>query len=630
MSYARGGRPTTPSRRTALRAVLARTLVIVLAAAVPLAPGLVAAQGLPPQLVPLQDLPPAATPGGAQPREPVLRPPPESDEEIFPIPPMIERPLGVDEGPKIQVEKFIVLGRVQRPAEEIYPEGFDIAGSRSLAVADRPERGIYAQEIERLLEAERRKRPEGFTIGQLQEVANAVTRYLRERGQILSTAYIPEQDVRDGVVKIEILEGILGDVVPEGNEMYSDKRLVRPFRDLVGEPVTNDEVESAILRLTDYPGLVVFGVFRPGDQLGETDLALRVQDEQRVEVGITADNHGSRFTGQERLRADLAVNNVSGAADVFRASVLQTFNPTNGTYGLLNYERPVGAPGHAVGFGVSSNTFDVGDFLSSLGIDGEVYIANLYYDWGFVRSRRKNLYFTVDLSAKRAIQERQGVELFRDEILVLTPEFSFDTTDGWGGGGINQGTIQLGIGDVDGDPPTPTSRRDENGEFVQGSFQKLVVYLARLQSLTRNQSLLLRLQGQYSPDPLVSVEQFAIGGPYTVRAYPTAEFLGDSAAFGSIEWIINAPGFANARAFGNRTWGEFFQVSVFVDGATAKLNDLRFAQEDSVDLSGAGLGLQFSLPGTFLARVDVASPITSRDPSDDRDPQYWVSIGYNF
>ena len=98
----------------------------------------------------------------------------------------------------------------------------------------------------------------------------------------------------------------------------------------------------------------------------------------------------------------------------------------------------------------------------------------------------------------------------------------------------------------------------------------------------------------------------------------------------TLEWIINAPGFADKPTGGNRTWGEIFQLSFYADYAYGEINNPLQFQEPTVDYSGYGMGLQFNVPGNIYARFDVASPIGSRVASNDRDPQYYFRMSYTF
>src|SRR3546814_17904889 len=65
---------------------------------------------------------------------------------------------------------------------------------------------------------------------------------------------------------------------------------------------------------------------------------------------------------------------------------------------------------------------------------------------------------------------------------------------------------------------------------------------------------LTHVNGVYSPDPLVDTEAYSLGGPNTVRGFPSAEVRGDRGYFGSV--TLRRPTF-----IGNTQWAG----RVFVD-----------------------------------------------------------------
>jgi hemolysin activation/secretion protein len=166
---------------------------------------------------------------------------------------------------------------------------------------------------------------------------------------------------------------------------------------------------------------------------------------------------------------------------------------------------------------------------------------------------------------------------------------------------------------------------------ASGEFDKIAVQLRRLQRLTQFTSLVVRLEGQYSSDPLLSLEQFSLGGPDSVRAYPVAEVLAEKGGFASVELLVGAPGFATKPAFGGRTWGQVLQFSIFADYAKGQLNaPLVQSQESSVELAGVGGSIQLNVPGKVFARLDLATPLTEQEASNGRDPQYYLRFGMTF
>jgi hemolysin activation/secretion protein len=538
----------------------------------------------------------------------------QADRELFEVPPVIERPLGMEEGPKVVVRAFTLSGAVDREKQDLWVR--DVEGLLAGHVQSQP--------------------PDGYTINQLQGVADEITRYYRERGFIIAQAIVPAQEVNNGVVSLRILEGSLEDVRVEDNKAYKAKVIEGPFRRLRGYPITQDSIERALLDVQAFPGLTVFGTFTQGDELGNTDLVVRVREEDQFNFTPTVDNYGSEFTGEYRAMLDFQFNDLFGVADQVNGYILQTFEPDNGTYGGLDFRFPFGR--NAIGFGASSNQFDVGvdEFFALLGVEGTVDQANIYWDHRFANGRFFSASSRFGVAAKSAVTELAGSVESEDNLAVASLAFDFFLASRKGTG-FTVGTFQIDVGlpdtlgSMDESGDGLSSRRGGDGQLAGGDFSKLKFNFQYLRRMGANNSLLLRADGQWTDDILVALEQYAIGGPQNVRAYSVAEALVDTGASATLEWIINAPGFAD-KPRGSRTWGEIFQLSLYADYAYGKTNNpLPWpAQEPTVDYSGYGLGLQFNVPGKFFARVDVASPIGSREPSNDRDPQYYIRMSYTF
>ena len=303
------------------------------------------------------------------PAEPLPEP---VEDAAFPIPPVPERPFGVEEGDRIFVESFEIRGANARPkhgialeelsdlVEKIRIEGQGLGevGEDGFTEDERKEVLSFFKRVVELrefddylyddysdlvtqLREERLVRRAGLTIGQLQEVADQVTKYYKDKGFVLAQAFIPAQEVEDGKVVIEVVEGRLGRVIAQGNEGYPSDLLAAPFEDLVDSPVSNAAIESAILTLRDYPGLTPTAVFRPGARVGTADLVLSVQREKPYDVSINIDNNGSKFTGERRITVDARWNNPTGAGDVLAAQVLQAWKPKNSVFYSVTYERPI-------------------------------------------------------------------------------------------------------------------------------------------------------------------------------------------------------------------------------------------------------------------------------------------------
>ena len=85
-----------------------------------------------------------------------------------------------------------------------------------------------------------------------------------------------------------------------------------PFKNVIGDAVNLDFVESQLLRLSDMPGFTATAVFKPGNELGETKLTVKAVNEDPVSYFVQADNYGVESTGDARLLLGIKVNNITG------------------------------------------------------------------------------------------------------------------------------------------------------------------------------------------------------------------------------------------------------------------------------------------------------------------------------
>ncbi len=580
-------------------------------------------------------VPDALKPGAVRPEEtgrPTL--PPQPAEEVFKapdsildVPAVIDRPFDVDAGPRVEVNRF------------------HLADAQDL-----PRYGIRVADIERILQEQISARPDGFTIGHLEQAAAAVTVYYRNQGLVLAQAVIPVQTVEDGIVEMQIFIGTLGRVLVEGNTIYRDKILLGPFRRLIGEPVTKDSIESALLQLTDFPGLTVFGIFQPGQLVGTADIILTVQNENRFDFAYRVDNHGLQETGRGRFRPTFEWNNITGAADRLSLAVQQTYRPKNNTFYSVDYQRYLGR-GVKAGAGWNRNTFAVGGELALQQITGESNQISGYLDKALIRSRQMNLSARVGLTHKDSSTRTRDRQTNKDKLTIVSLSSSFDNVD-IRFRGINFATFEYsrGINDLFGAMGSSLSAAElELGQrpsrrggpaddrFAAGQFDKIFLTASRLQTLSPEYGLTLLVRGEYqwSNNLLVPLEQYSVGGPDNVRSYPPAQKLLDRAVFGSIELIKSMPFIGDREAFRGRSWGEVVQLSVFYDVAVGRLNkplgnEIQEGFGGNVNFQGAGIQLRFTLPGFIESRIIYASELGRQKPANGRPNQLWGELIYRF
>ena len=185
-----------------------------------------------------------------------------------------------------------------------------------------------------------------------------------------------------------------------------------------------------------------------------------------------------------------------------------------------------------------------------------------------------------------------------------------DASDSVGGGGLNSFALSTGFGQLDLDGWVPDRAADTASARTHGRYRKMSFAMARLQHLGPRTFLYGGLSGQLASKNLDSSEKFLLGGPFGVRAYPTAEAAGDEGLLINLELRYDLQ--------------PDLQLSAFVDHGEIRLHRNEWAGWQGTNpritnqygLSGFGIGLNWSLPRNLLVRASVARPLGANPGRD--------------
>lgn len=581
------------------------------------------------------------------------------------IPPVVERNPDPQAGPRIWVNRFKLDAMPEFPERDITREsvgrlveqlrydsmklsshiayGYSRQDLVDIAqiISEIEGRGIFAEvtplDVETLMDIiseQRLKR--GLTHGQLEEIAQAVTRMYRERGYFLARAYIPAQEVTGGEVELRVLEGRLGNVAVQGEHRYRDSLLTDAFLPLVGETVTAENVQEAMYLSNDLPGVSLFGYFTAGEQVGETQLNLTVRNEKRWDALLRLDNHGSDLTGEYRAFAQFQLLNPTGAGDRLQLGVLQTGEPANSTYGMLDYEVPVFGLRDRIGVMGSYNDYVVGGTGSLDDIAGESVTGELSWTHAFLRGRKRNFSTGLLFAEKRSDLAGIGgtfqkVERSQNAGLGLDWDSLFEQSRvlARAGARLESGSVQEGLED---------GQEDAFGKlYADGS----VLFFVPLPFSDRDSRMVVNTVLQWSDVKMPSVELYSLGGPNGVKGFAPTAFSADRAGYLGAEWFLPMPKFLDFGLAGNRSLADVLQFTLFADGGYGT----QVALEPSVGvppadqwgwLASAGVGARVAWGGRFGAQLTVAQPLGKgfSDPDVDagteEELRAWLDMTYQF
>ncbi len=461
----------------------------------------------------------------------------------------------------------------------------------------------------------------------LNEAANSVRAFYRANGYFLAQAYLPAQQIKDGVVEIAVLEGRMGTI-----ELKPDpKARLRPdFAQGVldqhlkeGDAITEVGLERPLLLLSDLPNVVVSSEIGPSTKaIGAADLRVNVKDSGSIISGYADfDNAGNRFTGENRLGVNLNANNLSGYGD--QLSVRATTTNERMTFVRAAISAPMGYSGMRLGVSYASFSYSLERDFAAIEAHGTGTVTSLYGLYPFIRTRNANLIGQISYENKM-LKDRIDTTNTLEDRKINTTKLGLvgDMRDRLFGGALNsfsatytEGTLKLN--------PVAVAIADlgATGLRTQGKFSKINFDVRRLQLLSENVNLLLALSGQYANKNLTSAEKMSLGGANGVRAYPTGQGTGDEGFLFTTEIRYNVPKF------------QIFSGDVtfigFYDAGRVQINSNPLPTSTSanfVGLSAFGVGLSIGKDNDFLVKTSLAWRGENDTPDADvvrREPRVW-------
>ena len=444
-----------------------------------------------------------------------------------------------------------------------------------------------------------------LTFNEMTQAAAAVSAYYRAQGYFLASAYLPAQDLSRGVVTLRILEGRVSDlrVVPDASVRLKPASQRRYLDALVktGQPVSEDQLERALLLTQDLPGMKANASLGPGAALGDTAVDVALSEGPLLSGNIGLDNSSNRYTGRTRLTSAVNLNDLGGYGGV--ASLQAATTGAHFNYGRLGYVAPVGDLGTRIGLAYSRLRYELGADFASLNASGTADVSQATVVHPLVRSRNLSVQLRAGYERKRYENVANGVQTADKTVSSIPLGYDVSARDDFFGGGTTSVSIEATSGDVDLSRNAGAMAADVAGARTEGRFGRANYQLVRYQRLTDATALLFKLSGQIASKNLEAGEKLSLGGADRVRAYPSGEASGDEGQVLSIEGRYGLPSIKT-------------ELSLFADYGHVKLNRQVYAGAldpagpgNSYDLKGVGAGVQWVGPYRTTVQVQVATKI---------------------
>lgn len=536
----------------------------------------------------------------------------------------------------------------------------------------------------------------------------------RERGYATVSVGLPQQQLTNAVVKVQVTEGVLADVRVLGNHYFSSNNVLRALPSLSTNSQLNSKVFQGELDIANRNrDRQIYPTIGPGPEPGTSALTLRVKDRLPLHGRLEINNQSTPGTPDWRINSSLSYANLwqrehqvglsyGFTPEAFKSEGLvsdRLFNrPLIANYGAY-YRMPFGTPesledriaassgrfGYDEAtrqfrlppagsqpdltfFGSSSSgdtgvkygprtlvttngsplltiqSQDSGQNLTlndsagtrvnlpllvqdgrrvglSSGLDLKRYFLESFNTNNFIIT---SVITNIQGSQTNLILKSSPQPARRDEVVYLPLAVNVDYFQADASGTLS---ANLGLGG------NFVGARED---FISASYSdrarpgyfKATLAVTRDQRLFDNWSLLVRANGQVATAPLISNEQFALGGLSSVRGYYEGDSYGDMGWFSSLE--LRTPLLATQVPVGSEPTPAWLRGSVFFDAGQRYYVDAPASGDRFATLLGTGFGLSGNLNNHVDLRVAVGWPL--RDSANTRayEPRAYFSLGGQF
>lgn len=488
----------------------------------------------------------------------------------------------------------------------------------------------------------------------LQSACDAIAELYRKKGYTVQ-AILPPQTIANGVVKILITEAKLGKVtvdMPQGPTRFGKERAAEyiTYANRVGDPLNMQNLERAIIILNETPGVLASSQLEQGEKDGEVDVRLQLTQPSILQGRVEANNYGSRTTGANQGIFALSLNNPAGYGDSISLNGIAS---EGSQYVQGAYSLPVSPNGLRLGLaGTFLNYKNVSNYAYNGGT-GDAWTTGLSAAYPLVRSQGANLNGTVNYDIKSYNNRNTATNTLTSAYNInnLSAGLSGNFVDGLGYGAINTGSVTLVLGHLDifginqsayfgasnnyGMYYVPDTNPAIYQPITPSNFFKTTFSGSRTQELVEDgtTNLYTAISGQFASVNLNSAEQFYLGGPYGVRAYPVAQSGGSQGGIFTAEL--------------RHKLQEKLTISTFFDAGVVQQYKNMYANwqgatnaNNTYSLMGAGVGMKWDYEGWNIA-ASVAwkvgqNPLYSQTgqpvntDGTTTQPRGWISGSYNF
>ncbi|MDC0598436.1 ShlB/FhaC/HecB family hemolysin secretion/activation protein [Gammaproteobacteria bacterium] len=459
----------------------------------------------------------------------------------------------------------------------------------------------------------------------LEQLQQAITTYYFESGYVTSRAYVPQQNLADRVLRIQVIEGELESIQLSEESGTAHVSLSTAFPHLSGGLLNLRDIEQGLEQINRLGSRTATIDLLPGSYPGSSVVNLQTQTRRPFLVRAGLNNSGQRSTGIQQQNLFASWDSPLGLNDYVYLSLQSDTKDTSDNKKSESISGYWDMPLGYWLFSLEASRFEyasivAGNFsnfeTSGLSVRQALSVERIMH-----RDADSKTRLGLSLNRKKNENFIEDVLLDSSSRTLAVSDLSFQHEQYFRDGGVLVSGINYLKGlRLFGSPDDDESPADSpQAQFSKYSF--LLDYQRGFDWFGQAFQWQSMLVGQYSEDTLFGIEQISIGSQYTVRGYRENNLNSHTGGY----WRNSLS--STFRPQGLSPWIQSIRSSLSYD--VGLIRDEFYGEDKYADLQGWGVGLDL-YNDVGSASLTYARPVNAPDYLLTPQEQFYFSINISF
>lgn len=417
----------------------------------------------------------------------------------------------------------------------------------------------------------------------------------QQKGYITCRAFLLQQTIENGIVKITLVEGKTGEVAVENNKWTKSSYIKKRINLANGEVANINELNKDLLRFNATNDVQLRIMMQAGQKSGTTDYVIAAYEPQQYTWNVFVDNSGNKNNGELREGVFFTAKSISGSRDALMAG---TVNSRGSKAVTSSYSHSLGRSGTKLNVGYNSNSVKTVKGAYKDLVKGHSNSINLGVTQPWIINEKTRSEAVLELNHQKSSTDfRDGSSSLRIVEDKINDAFVGFAMTNYGNSHVFYQKHGFMLGKVESDV------HDDSDTYclfkTNGFYQK---------AYTHGQNISARGEAQWSSkDNVPSARQFYIGGMNSVRGYEENFRGADKGINLSVEYAVPLNEMKTISAFAFLDYGQLFGE----DAESADTNEALFS---------TGIGVKANITKNIYANLTMGVPLKKHFDDGHQEP----------